>query len=273
MRTQCDADDNCSDAFRIRNSWGAHSEGWFEAQPLARAILAAQIPITYLEPCGNSEQGSARYSETEACAPEILGLHFGTQSSAPAGASSQKYLASHPLHYLAMSRDEDQFFKNAAQLKTEGQLAPELSKTVAHGKTLGHLAVEDHSLKIIEWLAANHPNVLKASGDGIGNSAHLAVFLGHFGTIRTLMSSLPEIYTTQDPEGFFPADLAASSSNEPLLLELFKLNPALLTLKNARNESPMDSLKRQNRRAYRRIKAVVKPRTSLLSQLVRWFRN
>ncbi len=273
MRTQCEMDGTCADAFRIRNSWGVYSEGWVEAQPLARAILDAQIPIAYLEPCHSAAQDSVRAADTEVCALEILGLHFGTQNPTPTGASSHKYLASHPLHYLAMSRDEEQFFQQANQLKTEGRLTSELNKKLAHGKTLGHLAVEDRSLKILEWLAANHPDVLKQDGDGIGNSAHLAVFLGHFGTIRTLMSSLPEIYTTQDSEGFYPADLAASSGNEPLLLELFKFNPILLTIKNARNESPLDSLKRQNRLAYRRVKAVVRPRTSLISRWYRWWRN
>jgi hypothetical protein len=269
MHTECATDGTCSDIFKTRNSWGTDTEGWFEAKPLARSILDAQTQITYLEPCRNADDITVSRNDTEVCAPEILGLHFGPENTVPAHLSSQKYLASHPLHYLAMSRDENQFFKQVDQLQTEGKLTPELYKTLAYGKTLGHLAVEDRALRIIQWLSANYRGLLEQNLDRVGNAAHFAVFLGHAPTIRTLMTEMPELYRTPDRQGWLPADIAADRANKPVLLELFKLQPALLTLKNSRDETPLSRLKRMHRPDYDRIRTIVKPRPWLL-RAYRW---
>ncbi len=249
LRTHCDLEGHCSDSWRVRGSWGGEKDGWFEALPLARAILAGHASLSYIQPCWDSKR-SERRRTGESCLPQILGLTLDR---------GNRYSASHPLHYLASAHDEDLFFELIEQLRVSGQLDTEIKKRVEFSKTLGHVAVSSQSNRILTWIAKNYPEVLWGLSENNSSAAHLAVSSGSLDAVKILWEWVPGLFNVKDQGGFLPSDWAALKVNLVLLENLHKLNPKLIVTKNGLGWTPLELLKIEDRDAYRRFKKTVYP--------------
>ncbi len=270
--TQCHESGSCSDAWHIRGSWGGAHEGWFEAKPLAQAILAAQSSITYIQPCTpvpSSLQVNLSERSTETCSSKILGIQLGNESY-PSRKLDSESLASHPLHFATMAGDESLFFSALEQIHDPDQLQTELEKRLDYSKTLAHLAVQSQSTEILKWIAQRHPQLLQDTAGHLGNPAHLASYLDHRDALHTLMDLAPGLFHTQDPSGFYPADLAAGQAHTELLLRLHERDPQILITQNSAGLTPLDILKIKDRAGYDRVTRLINP---LYQRLSRWIKG
>ncbi len=235
---ECDGDGRCSYFWRIRNSTVSSEEGWFQAKPLAKATLKRKTEMSYLVPCSDLPSQTM-----ETCSSGILGFTLAHSPLPP-------FFASNPLHNLAHAGDATAFLEQVDQLKALGTLENELAKTSDFEKSLTHRAVEGQSKEILRWLKTHAPDVLKKSSSIIGNSAHYAVFRNQPDTIRALFEHEPALFLTSDRHGLFPSDYAAIQGNLEALIELHSLDPKLLSTRNGRGASPLETLRQDHPEIY-----------------------
>lgn len=237
VRIECNSHSECQDAWRVRGSWGGQQEGWFDARPLARAILMTHLPLTYIKPCAGA-----------ACSPGILGLSLESGNSG---------WATHPLHYLALSQSEDLFFEELKRFDTPEKLKEAVTQKIENSKTLGLMAVVGEATRVITWLAKNYPGILYEEVGVLGNVAHYATNYGYLNSVKALLISLPEIFEKSEKNGFNPADHAALKPDLEMLRLIYKKRPKLLKKKNQFKITPMRNLKMGNPEAYDQFKSSI----------------
>ncbi len=278
----CDDSGNCSDSWRIRNSNGIGEEGWFEALPLARAILMAKTSVSYIFPCReethsvwagrDSGELAPLVNRDEACSTGILGLQFGPERDAQLESALAKslapYRAAYPLHSLVLAGDESEFFKAVTRLEATGDLASHLRRTDERGRPLGHVAVKSNSLRILEWLSAQAPETLRMmNGLGCaGNSAHQAAALGRTQAAKTLLAKHSELFAMKNPCGDRPLDFAAFLGNQELLYEVSLVQPELLKLPSADGRTPLQIFEEKFPDTYPSLKKRLEPKMSRIAK-------